>query len=297
LADGKGTERTAAAKPPRCPICCASAGFSRRRPRIAGGHIFVCAECSGYFLFPPTAVVYEESGWTAMRRREWRRDRSRGEQYAAAIAEWYARWSGDNLRSVLEIGCGTGYMGVGFEVLGVRYSGIDVDAASVSFARSQGLEVEELPVEALSASALASRSFDLVLSSNVLEHVDGPMCAFQEIRRATRRLAVIVVPNPEGLLPRLKANRAFLRVAQRFWGHDRVIAYSIDGFWHNIAYSRRTLAYLAAHASLDVKSLRSIGINDPVFGFVQPNASLLYRGVAALGRMLDMDSQLLLVAE
>jgi len=286
----------AASTPGACPVCEGSGPFKATSVKIVDGRILHCSTCGGYLLHPPHQVQYENSGWTAMRREQWDRDARRGRLYADRIRTWYEREVGDTLGSVLEVGCGSAFMGAGFKSLGIPYTGLDVDSASVDFARKQDIDAHAVAVEDLPASSLAGRRYDLVISSNALEHVDSPLRAFEAVRGAMGQRSVIIVPNPEGLLPRLKANRFFLRAIQWILDSDRVTAYSIDGYWHNMAYSRQTLAHLCERVGLEVNELHSIGINDPTFGFVQPNESRLYRIVAAAGGLVDMDSQLLLVA-
>src|SRR5262249_11168596 len=147
--------------------------------------------------------------------------------------------------------------------------------------------------EGLPGSPLGARRFDLVLTSNVMEHVDDPVAAFAALRAVTGGVAAIVVPNPEGLIPRLKANRVFRRALQLYLGRRRQeTAHTIDGVWHNIAYGKRTLAHLCRRVGFEVIELHSNRIDDPVFGFVQPpNDSRLYRAVAGLAERLDMHSE------
>lgn len=187
-------------------------------------------------------------------------------------------------------------MGKGFEAAGIEYVGIDVDRRSIDVARSRGVTAFEMAVEDFVSSHLRSRKFDLVISSNALEHVANPRRAFATIKNAVGGLAVVIVPNPEGLLPRLKANPIALKLVQKIVGNNRVIAFTIDGYWHNLAYSRTTLRYLASLVGLRVQHLRTIGINDNVFGFVQRNETLLYRAASRILGALDLDSQLILVA-
>jgi hypothetical protein len=87
------------------------------------------------------------------------------------------------------------------------------------------------------------------------------------------------------------------KLIQRITGTDRKIAYSIDGYWHNISYSKETLRYLCDITGIDVIKIESIGNNDPVFGFVQPNTTLLYRLASSFAALLKMDSQLLLIGK
>lgn len=280
-----------------CPICCERSQFVSKNIQIAGGNIYVCSVCSGYFLYPPVMVNYCDSSWTSMRVEQWQRDAERGKRHVQQIVDWFFEKTGRLPRTVLEIGCGSGFMGAGFDALNIAYFGVDVDQASVEFAKSKGINVTQIGAEELPSSLLGKSRFDLILSSNALEHVKNPIKAFESVRLLLNGLAVLIVPNPEGALPRAKANPLVLSLIQRIVGNKRVIAYSIDGYWHNIAYSRRTLHHLCQRAGLKVRKLRTIGINDDVFGFVQPNSSLLYRMASNMLSALDLDSQLILVVE
>lgn len=280
----------------RCPVCAQSERFKETAVVIAGGRINVCGRCSAYFLFPGVLVEYQGSAWTAMRAEEWEEDVQLAQRHARQIVRWFVTHMGHPPRHVLEVGCGSGFMGRGFMDAGVDYVGIDVDRRSVEAARARGICAHEVPIEELAASELGARKFDLVLSSNALEHVSDPLRAFQALRSAIGGLAVIIVPNPEGFLPAIKAHPLALRLVQRTVGNTRVTAHTIDGYWHNLAYSRETLRYVASAVGLQVRRLRTIGINDSTFGFVQRNETLLYRIATAVLGTLDLDSQLILVA-
>jgi SAM-dependent methyltransferase len=284
-------------QPRRCPICRHQGHFAAKPVRIASGLIYICNSCEGYFLYPPQQVEYTDSPWTDRRRDNWDGDVSRGRPFANAIRNAASALLSRNVETVLEIGCGSAFMGIPFQEVGCAYTGLDVDNSSVELARAKGLDVHCIAGEDLHRSPLGQRSYDLVLSSNTLEHVQDPVMVFENIRKVVNGLAVIIVPNAEGLLPRMKANQAFLKLVQGYWRHNRVIAYTIDGYWHNIAYSRNTLTHLCKQSGLAVRELRSISINDATFGFVQPNNSPVYRGLSWITRRLDVESQLILIAQ
>lgn len=279
-----------------CPVCAEGEHFKETGVVIAGGRIHICRRCRAYFLFPSVHVEYQESAWSAMRAQEWEADVQLARRHARRIVQWFEKQTGRPPRNVLEVGCGSGFMGQGFSDIGVEYAGLDVDKRSVLAARARGIDAHELPIEELPAAELGSRRFDLVLSSNALEHVSNPMRAFEAVKAVTGGLAVVIVPNPEGLLPAIKANPLALKLLQRAAGNKRVIAHTIDGHWHNLAYSLATLRYVAAAVGLQVRRLRTVGINDATFGFVQRNETLSYRLATSLLGALDLDSQLILVA-
>ncbi|MCG8432314.1 MAG: class I SAM-dependent methyltransferase [Candidatus Omnitrophica bacterium] len=99
--------------------------------------------------------------------------------------------------SVLDAGCGDGYL---LAALGKSRARI-VDGLDCSFVRLRSL-VKRLPwarVVQGKAEALPykERSFDLVVASEVLEHIPDYSSALKELIRATRRDLVITVPNEQ----------------------------------------------------------------------------------------------------
>ncbi len=277
----------------RCPIC-ESDIIPRPTPiELAGGTILGCPTCGGYFLSPPVHVDYTDSSWTEKRQGQFAADVERGRRFAPRIAEWFRQETGRALGSILEIGCGSGYLGPAFEGLGVRYTGTEVDESLLAFARRNGVNAHPIPAETMAEADVLRGGFDLVLSSNVFEHVVSPPAAFGALAALSFERAVVIVPNAEGFLPRVKAWRP-LRLALNRVARRSDNAHTIDGHWHNIAYSRQSLGLLAGKAGLVVEELRTIGINDPTFGFVQPNPSLAYRAASACLTYLDVESQLIL---
>jgi 2-polyprenyl-6-hydroxyphenyl methylase/3-demethylubiquinone-9 3-methyltransferase len=127
----------------------------------------------------------------------------------------------DGLR-ILDIGCGGGLLSEPLARLGAAVTGIDVVPRNVAVARlhaeQSGLEIDyrETTAEALAA---AGESFDLVLSMEVIEHVDnvllyvkscaeltkpGGLCFTATINRTLRAyaLAVFAAENILRWLPR-----------------------------------------------------------------------------------------------
>jgi SAM-dependent methyltransferase len=83
---------------------------------------------------------------------------------------------------LLDAGCGTGRNLLEFGSLG-RATGVDVSPQAVEFCRSRGVpDVRQAPVEELPFHA---GSFDVLLATDVIEHVDDDMVALREFRRVT----------------------------------------------------------------------------------------------------------------
>jgi len=186
-------------------------------------------------------------------------------------------------------------MGVGFMVEGCTYAGIEVDAASVEFARKKGLDVHQSPVEKADDSPIAGRKFDVVLSANVFEHVTEPLRGFSAVSSLCAGLVIVMVPNAHGFSSRMKAFAPFRRLVQAYNKETRELAYAIDGYWHNISYTRHTLIYLARQSSIDVIELCGMTCNDRTFGFVQPSNDPIYRLFAVAASMIGMPSGLVLI--
>lgn len=284
--------------PTDCPICHAGSGFVNTGVRIADGLIYKCEECSGYFLFPPKIVEYTDSKWSSRREKEWERDVRIAKELAPEIVEYAATHLGRPVQSILEIGCGSSFMGVGFNSVGCDYTGIDVDAKSIEFARNKGIDAHCIAIEDIhEAPASIVHNYDLVISSNVFEHVSDPSRAFSNLRHICNGLVVIIVPNAKGLFGRLRSNKVCSKIIQWVLGVDREIAYAIDGYWHGIAYTKETLEYLSARAGVEVIAIELMSINDPIFGFVQPNRTLLYRLASSFAALLKMESEIILIGK
>jgi len=107
-------------------------------------------------------------------------------------------WFPDNQPVFLGVGCNTG----GFERLIMRHKkgsvayGVDVCEPAIAVAHQKGIlasvnKAEELPFE--------PEKFDVVILSEVLEHLFDPKKAFKEAVRVTKKGGLIIgsVPHPE----------------------------------------------------------------------------------------------------
>ena len=284
--------------PTNCPICHSTNGFSNTQVKIANGKIFTCDVCSGYFLFPPTHVEYNDSDWTKDHKENWATKVQEALTCAPAICKSIEKHLGRPVKSVLEIGCGTGFMGVGFSSAGCTYTGIDTDKESIEFAKDKGIDAHCLAAEEISQSPEAlQKKYDLVLSAHAFEHFDDPFNAFQNLRVVSDGIIVIIVPNPKGLFQLIRSKRIFQKLGQFVLGNTREIAHSIDGYWHNIAYSERALQYMCNAADIKPLEIFLINQNHPTYGFVQRNESFLYKSASLLSSSLGMEAEIVLIAK
>jgi SAM-dependent methyltransferase len=284
-------------QPSQCPICQTGVDFIDKRVGIVNGKIFKCKKCKGYFLYPKYEIEYNDSGWSKDREVNWDRLVARANRYAPLILNKMQPLLGRPIKSVLEIGCGSAYMGKGFESVNCCYTGIDADATSIEYARRQGVNAFHVLAEDIMESPLAGNTYDLVITSNVFEHLNNPMKALANIRQLCKGIIVIIVPNANGLFQVIKANSLCRGLVNTVLRSKRRIAYSIDGYWHNISYGKKTLQYLCDAVGLKPMLLSQKSINDPVFGFVQENKSRLYRLASGFSHLLGMDSEIILICK
>jgi methionine biosynthesis protein MetW len=99
---------------------------------------------------------------------------------------------------VLELGCASGYVGrILIETKGCRVTGIELDPKAAQEARDNGLEVIEGSLEETSFRASLEERFDIVLATDVLEHLRNPAPVLDDFKRwlAPEGRAIVAVPN------------------------------------------------------------------------------------------------------
>ncbi|MCK5096132.1 MAG: class I SAM-dependent methyltransferase [Candidatus Pacebacteria bacterium] len=98
---------------------------------------------------------------------------------------------------VLDIGCGEGVMSVLMAKKGAKVTGCDLSKpnieACIAYAKRNYVKVEFVIGDA-EVVPFGDNSFDLVVSSHVLEHLPDFDRGLQEIMRVTKKRAVIAIP-------------------------------------------------------------------------------------------------------
>lgn len=105
-------------------------------------------------------------------------------------------------KKVLDVGCGTGYLGEELETRGAKVTGIDISKVALkkahevlSFTKVVDLNEDELPFK--------DRTFDLIVASEVIEHLFKPVIILEELRRILRDKGQLIITTPNFL----------------YWGH------------------------------------------------------------------------------
>lgn len=98
---------------------------------------------------------------------------------------------------VLDAGCGEGTLTCLLARHGADATGIDISAPNIAAAQQlcddAGVQAHFLQGDA-EHLPFADRTFDVVISSHVLEHLPDPLQGMREIYRVTRNLALIAMP-------------------------------------------------------------------------------------------------------
>jgi SAM-dependent methyltransferase len=124
---------------------------------------------------------------------------------------------------LLDIGCGTGWLGDHFE----RYTGIDGSPAAVAIAAKQGRNV--IYADANEPLEFSDSSFDAVVLKDLLEHVHEPVALVAEAHRVLRPGGLVFASAPD---------------AQRWvW----------DDYTHRRPFTRKSLRLLFADAGFSVE--------------------------------------------
>ncbi len=96
-----------------------------------------------------------------------------------------------NCGSVLDVGCGTGY--ISKQISNCVACDLDLQRLDIARNHTKGC----VPLMAASVTQLPFRdsSFDLVLATEVMEHVPDTRNMLEEIKRVSARYSLITVPN------------------------------------------------------------------------------------------------------
>lgn len=98
--------------------------------------------------------------------------------------------------SILDVGCGEGFTlnrlkehGIGKRLEGIEYlkDAIELGKKTYPYIKIKQGDIYKLPYE--------DNSFDLVLCTEVLEHLDDPQKALKELIRVSNKYLVVSVPN------------------------------------------------------------------------------------------------------
>jgi len=112
----------------------------------------------------------------------------------------------DGVPSVLDIGCATGALLASLRERSWRVTGVEISPGAEYAQKERGLDVRNIPLE---ETNFPDESFDVILASHLVEHLNDPRSFFLELRRILKRDGKIFIttPNISGFQARLFGGR------------------------------------------------------------------------------------------
>jgi SAM-dependent methyltransferase len=143
--------------------------------------------------------------------------------------------------SVLDIGCATGALIASLRDNGWRVTGVEISPSAVYAKNERKLDVRNIPLE---ENHFPDNSFDVILASHLIEHLNEPKIFLEETYRILKNNGVIFITTPDisGFQSRLFGSRWRSAI-----------------FDHLYLFSRRTLSKMLKTVGFKFESCRSWG--------------------------------------
>ena len=130
-------------------------------------------------------------------------DRLLQDVYAQPPDRGHTEWATDvvrglctipkNIRNVLDVGCGQGFLAGEFNNMGLAWTGVTI-GEDYRICKKNGLNVNESDMSFL---PFEDNSFDLIFARHVLEHSPFPVITLMEWRRVCKGWLALVAPSPD----------------------------------------------------------------------------------------------------
>jgi ubiquinone/menaquinone biosynthesis C-methylase UbiE len=185
-----------------CPVC--GSGGGRRERTLNGIDLVRCGRCAlVYAALPDAAIevenraIFDSAAADVYEARQTALDVAWFERIAARLTR------GAGCGSVLDVGCGNGWLLAAFQKRGWSAEGVDFSSWAEPFARRHGYTLHQTTLE---GAGLPENRFDVVTSTSTLEHIARPCEHMREILRVLKpggTAYVAGVPNYGSLAVRL----------------------------------------------------------------------------------------------
>jgi len=186
-----------------CPLCGASI---HPRP-YCGGRYLACPVCTVAWTNPPPAVNVDDYVGSHVNNAEVTLSEEplyRG--FAADMARFVQKTPvRPSSGPALDVGCSVGLLVEELLRIGFAAEGVELETHAVELATSRGLRVRQGVVD----ETYETDKYALVTMSHVLEHIQEPLMALEEIRRILAPGGVLVLSQPRylGWVPSLQGER------------------------------------------------------------------------------------------
>lgn len=125
---------------------------------------------------------------------------------------------GGSPKTALDIGCGGGVFTKMLSAKGYECLGIDTDRERIETAQKDfGTERSKFEVQDATQLKCPSKSYDVVLCLEVIEHLGNPEHLLTEIRRVTKPEGLVVFSTPNRCSPEGLAGMTLQRLGGRKW--------------------------------------------------------------------------------
>ena len=115
-----------------------------------------------------------------------------------AIERHRTQTGAERLR-ILDVGCGCGNISLPLGSLGHEVVGVDLDEESIRIANAHNPYPDRVSFIAKRAEELElDKPFDVIVASEVVEHVPEPFVLLENLRKALKRDGIIIVTIPNG---------------------------------------------------------------------------------------------------
>lgn len=198
----------------KCPVCGTSRAIEtltiEPAPIKAGRlGLFACQGCHSFFYGGPDPVIgYDHSGFEP---KYWLHYAQIGAGISAMLMPLMAL--GERARgSLLDVGCGFGYV-PDFWGRSGRGPAVGLESAVYGKIGKEKLGVEIHHQYYNQCEAIAGRKFDIVFSSEVIEHVPDPKAFLSEIGQGLAENGMLVLTTPSASIVRPDADASTLNAA------------------------------------------------------------------------------------
>lgn len=205
------------------------------------------------------------------------------EEMAFRRLEFYEGILGRKVESICEVGAGDGAFFTAYQNLRVTYVGLDVNRQMVERAHTLGRNLlyggPEVALE-------LGKSFDVVFCSQVLEHVLEPVSFLNKVWQLLTEDGIlhVDVPNHNGLTATIR----------KVYPHHGEYGF-LQPPHHQIAYTRRSLAYLLRNTGFEPLWIRPKSNFDPIWGQLAVGPSSARRQALRVAGWFGMGSLLVMV--
>lgn len=100
------------------------------------------------------------------------------------------------IKSVLDVGCGEGFTlkRLKQKAIGNKFTGIDSSKEAIELGQKENPDLD-LEIGDIYNLKFKDKSYDLVLCTEVFEHLDSPKKALEELKRISKKFILLSVPN------------------------------------------------------------------------------------------------------